>query len=638
MDGMYDRLCKRGVAFVVFAVVAAIAVGDSIAARPLPIPEMLARFDVELDTDALLHFGPATVANRRWGYGDEDPALFNPTNLDADAIVAVCKEAGLQGFTLVAKHHEGFCLWPTKTTEYNISKSPWKGGKGDIVREFADACRRQGMRFGVYISPWDRNNAHYGTDRYREIYHEQWREIASGAYGRLYQGWFDGANGGDGYYGGAREKRRISGPDYYDFPALTTRLKEWNPGFVCLGGGDGVSNFRYPGLEDGFCDPEARCGLLPSAERKKLGRMALYKGTADGPLFVVPGCDFPQNPDWFYHPEYAGISRSAEFLMKIYLNSVGHGGLMEIGLAPRADGSMAPDNITELKKFGALRRKFFSACAATGVFPAGGGTLESANPFNVVLLREDLRGGERIDGWELWTDGADGKSELLAKGESIGVKRIRLLGRRISGGRIRLVTTKSTGTPYDVKCRLYDVDDGLLADIANATFVPPGGTDLVEHDPMGNYVFSIVVRENAGKREMFAAEELRRLLKKLTGTELSIVTDAQALKPGRKGIFLGRTRFTDTLLPGTDYAKLGPNGYRLTVSDGNLMIAADEAGKPGDGVLKGVYRILTRTTNMDMNTLESGKFTLGSDSFIVPGDFDETLSEQGLSVKAKRNM
>lgn len=610
------------------AVVGAAAALPLFGARPVPKPEMLARFAEEFDTDVLLHFGPATVANRKWGYGDEDPALFNPVNLDADAIIAVCKEAGFQGFTLVAKHHDGFCLWPTKTTGFNISKSPWKGGKGDMVREFADACRRHGMKFGIYISPWDRNNEHYATDRYREIYHEQWRELASGAYGKLYQGWFDGANGGDGYYGGAREKRRISGHDYYDFPTLTKRLKEWNPGFVCLGGGDGISDFRYPGVEDGFCDPNARCYILPSKERAKIGRMALYKGDANGPLFVQPGCDFPQNPDWFYHPEHAGISRSAEFLMKIYLNSVGHGGLMEIGLAPRADGSMDPSNVEELREFGVLRRRFFSSCSATGVFPRGEGSAKVDKPFNVVLLREDLRGGERIDGWELRLVGADGGYEVLAGGETIGVKRIRQLPKRVKDCEVRLVCTKSTGTPYDVSFRFYDVEDALLAEINNATYVPPGGIDLVSHDPMGNINFSIVVRENAGERELFAARELRTHLKTISGTELEIVTDARPVKPGRKGIYLGRTRFTDALLAGTDYAKLGADGYRLTVADGNLMIATDQAAYPGDGVLNGVYRILERSSKLDMDTIRSGKFVFGSDSFIVPGDFDEKFTKK----------
>ena len=440
----------------------------SVKRRPVPRKEMLARFADEFEIDCLVHFGPNTVYDREWGYGDENPMLFNPVNLDADKIVEQCKAAGIRGLTFVAKHHDGFCLWPTKTTEHNITKSPWKGGKGDIVREFADACRRGGIKFGIYVSPWDRNNAHYGTDKYPAIYHEQWRELASGEYGLLYQGWFDGANGGDGYYGGAYEVRtHENGFDYYDIKGVAEKLKAWNPGIVFMSGGDGVCDLRWPCNEEGYCDPDARAGFNAVGDPVTPGWGHYEKGDINGSLFVQPCCDFPQNPGWFYHEDYAPLTRPPLYMMQLYLRSVGHGGVMQIGIAPRKDGTLSPVDAANLKEFGEIRAKFFSNKVAEGSFDAGGGEAEIAGKgdFNVIVLRENLSKGEQIDGWELWLDRKDGTSERLVNGISVGVKRIRTLPRKVAGEKLRFIVTASAGQPQDVTFRLYDADPSLVEQV-----------------------------------------------------------------------------------------------------------------------------------------------------------------------------
>ncbi len=166
---------------------------------------------------AFLHFGVNTFTGRQWGNGDEDPSTFNPTEFDADAIVGALKAGGMKAVMLTCKHHDGFCLWPTRTTEHCIRNSSWKNGKGDVVRDISEAARRHGLKFGAYVSPWDRNNANYGKPEYLSIYRQQITELLSN-YGPIFEIWFDGANGGAGYYGGAKETRTIDKHTYYDWP------------------------------------------------------------------------------------------------------------------------------------------------------------------------------------------------------------------------------------------------------------------------------------------------------------------------------------------------------------------------------------------------------------------------------------
>jgi len=434
----------------------------------------------EMEMYCLIHFGVDTYTDKEWGYGDEDPAIVNPVDFDATQIVGAARAGGFKGVVIVAKHHDGLCLWPTKTTEHNITKSPWKAGKGDMIREYRLACDQLGMKMGIYCSPWDRNNPQYGTPAYVNTYRAQIKELYTG-YGPLFMSWHDGANGGDGYYGGTRETRKIDRTTYYGWDTTWAIIRQLQPGANIFG--DIGPDVRWVGNEEGHAGltcwatytPEA-----PDAGKKPANGYNKYwlatEGTRNGEFWLPAECDVPLRPGWFYHASQDQQVRSPYQLLDLYYQSVGRGADLDLGLAPNRQGQLDDHDVTSLKEFGLLLQQIFSINLAAGAtFTASnvrGGNSAQYGPsqlvdndrysywatddsvttpqliidlgkpttFNVIRLRENIKLGQRISAFTLEAE-EEGKWQQVGSGTSIGANRLIRLQQNVTATRLRLSIT-----------------------------------------------------------------------------------------------------------------------------------------------------------------------------------------------------
>lgn len=272
---------------------------------------------------AFVHFNMNTFTGNEWGFGETPASTFNPTELDCRQWASVCKEAGMKGIILTAKHHDGFCLWPSAYTEYSVKNSPWKNGQGDVVRELSEACKEYGLKFGVYLSPWDRNHAEYGTPAYLEYYRNQMRELLSN-YGDVFEFWLDGANGGDGYYGGANERRNVDRTTYYDWDNTLKIVEELQAHTIIFS--DGGPGCRWVGNEEGFAYPTNWNTLNKAEFAPGVANIDdLHYGQEDGTHWIPAEVDVSIRPGWYYHPYEDHKVKSLPHLLDIYYNSVGRG-------------------------------------------------------------------------------------------------------------------------------------------------------------------------------------------------------------------------------------------------------------------------------------------------------------------------
>jgi len=431
----------------------------------------------ETEMYCIIHFSMATFTDKEWGYGDEANQIFNPAHFSAMQILSAAKAGGINGVVVVAKHHDGFCLWPTKTTDHNISKSPYKDGQGDIVKEYELAAHKLGIKMGVYCSPWDRNSAIYGKPEYvTDVYRKQLKELYSN-YGPLFMSWHDGANGGDGFYGGAREVRKIDKSTYYGWEDTWAITRRMQPG-ACIFGDVGP-DVRWVGNEEGHAGetcwetftPHAEVGDVPSNGNIKSSESV--EGTRDGKYWIPAECDVALRPGWFYHQSQDGQSKSADQLVDLYYKSVGRGACLDLGLSPDKTGQLTGEDVNALKHFGQIIRKTFAVNLVHGAtFTASNVrgsnllkygpqkladngrysywatddavtspeltvNLHSAKTFNVIRLRENIKLGQRIDSVavDAWRNG---QWTRIAAVTSIGACRLIRLPKTVTSSKLRL--------------------------------------------------------------------------------------------------------------------------------------------------------------------------------------------------------
>ena len=274
----------------------------------------------EMEYYAFVHFSLNTYTNQEWGYGDEDVRLFNPKDLDCRQWARICKEAGMKGIIIVAKHHCGFCFWPSKYTDYSVKNAPWKNGKGDVVRELADACKEYGLKLGIYLSPWDRHSADYGKPAYITYLPNQLKELLTN-YGPIFEIWFDGANGGSGYYGGANETRKIDRKTYYDWKNTYKLVRELQPNIVIWNDGGDRADLRWVGTEEGNVGATNWSLLNDTGD---VSWNMLHYGLENGNSWVPAEVNTSIRPGWFYHTSEDSKVKTLPQLMDIYYNSIGH--------------------------------------------------------------------------------------------------------------------------------------------------------------------------------------------------------------------------------------------------------------------------------------------------------------------------
>jgi alpha-L-fucosidase len=490
----------------VFALTAVSAAGQN---APKPYGALPSKAQLnwhEMEMYCIIHFGVDTYTDKEWGFGDEDPKLINPVKFNAQQIVGAAKAGGFKGVVIVAKHHDGLCLWPTQTTEHNITKTAWKNGKGDMVKEYQLACQKLGIQMGLYCSPWDRNSAYYGKPEYVDIYRKQLKELYS-RYGNLFISWHDGANGGDGYYGGTREVRKIDRTTYYGWDTTWAITRKMQPNATIFG--DVGPDVRWVGNEEGFAgetswatyDPQA-----PDAGKQPANGYTKYElateGTLNGKHWMPAECDVSLRPGWFYHASQNSQVKSPYELLNLYYKSVGRGANLDLGLSPNPQGLLNPEDVSSLQKFGQILKQTFTTNLAAGAIVKASNTraknvkqfgaqllldkdrytywatddhiktpeltltLAGKKTFNILRLRENIKLGQRIRAFtvEAWINE---KWKEIASATSIGANRLIRLPQNITTTKVRLKIAQSPACIALSDFGLYKEPSHLTAPIIN---------------------------------------------------------------------------------------------------------------------------------------------------------------------------
>ena len=447
----------------------------------------------ETERYCFLHFTVNTFSDLEWGLGGEKESIFNPTNFDADQIASTIAKHGFKGAILTCKHHDGFCLWPSKYTEHSVKNSTWKNGKGDVVKEISEACKRYGIKFGVYLSPWDRNSALYGKPEYITYYRNQLRELLTN-YGEICEVWLDGANGGDGYYGGAKEKREVNRVTYYDWPNTWKIIRELQPN-ACIFSDIGP-DVRWCGNESGFVNDSCWAPYTAIGRNGEKPAIGFFKeevaptGTMNGEAWIPAEVDVSIRPGWFYHQKEDTKVRDLNSLKEIYFKSVGNGAGWNLNLPPDRTGQINANDVKSLDEFQEYLTKSFSNNLLLGAKASASETrgnssqfapskvldndknsywsvndntrnasltfqLKSPASFNCMEIKEYIRLGQRIPSFTIEIE-KGGKWEQVFKGSTIGNKKLAKFN-DVTATRVRLNFKNSLASPVIESVKLYKV-------------------------------------------------------------------------------------------------------------------------------------------------------------------------------------
>ena len=427
---------------------------SAVPSRALPsLPQLSWQRD---ELALFLHFGVNTFTDREWGDGTEDPAIFAPSALDARQWARSARSAGARAMILTAKHHDGFCLWPTHTTQHSVAASPFRDGKGDVVREFVDACRAEGLKAGLYLSPWDRNNPVYGdSPKYNDLYCDQLTELLTN-YGTIAEMWFDGANG-EGHSG----KRQT-----YDWPRFWGLVRRLQSGAVMFS--DAGPDVRWCGNERGTAgDPNWSTVNPDSVTVPGVGGSAvidaLQHGDPAGTVWRPAEVDVSIRPGWFHHPAEDSAVRSADNLVDLYFTSVGRNAKLLLNVPPTPDGLLNATDVVRLSEFQQRRTSMFEhdlAFGARRTWHATGSRsaqleldLRENATIGIARLEEDITRGQRVARYSLLGEIA-GVWRTLATGTTIGYAKLDRFP-QVSVRRVRLVVDDAVATPNPITVRLY---------------------------------------------------------------------------------------------------------------------------------------------------------------------------------------
>ena len=439
-----------------------------------PVPTENQLWWQDLEMYAFIHYSMNTYTDQEWGFGNEDLQLFNPSDLDCRQWARVCKQAGMRGIIFTAKHHCGFCMWPSQYTEYSVKNTPWKQGKGDVVRELADACREEGLKFAVYLSPWDRNHPEYGRKEYVTYFRNQLRELLTN-YGDIFEVWFDGANGGDGWYGGANEKRTIDRTTYYEWPETYRMIRLLQPHCLIWNDGSDRGDLRWVGTEAGNVG-ETNWSLL-----NKDGEVTwnmLHYGLEDGDSWVPGETNTSIRPGWFYHETENAHVKSLSKLMDTYYKSVGRNSTLLLNFPIAPNGRIHPIDSLRGIAFNKMIHEVFKTDLAANAkkhTKKNETIIDFGKPtaFNRFVAEEDIRYGQRVKKFSLEAE-INGKWQplkdaLVEQGDgltTIGHRRI-ICFPTVNATRLRLTILDAKCQPVIKRTSVYLAPE-LTADIPDS--------------------------------------------------------------------------------------------------------------------------------------------------------------------------